>query len=61
MIPDDMVMWKAVQKNVACGDDLTGVESGLNLRGEGLHGTHLGHWEPGWFPLQSGLLQMCLN
>ena len=29
-----------MQKNAACGDDPTGVESGLNLRGEGLHGRY---------------------
>ena len=29
-----------MQKNAACGDDPTGVESGLNLTGEGLHGRY---------------------
>ena len=40
---------------------LTGVEGGLNLRKAGYMEGTWGHWEPGWFPPQSGLLQMCLN
>ena len=40
---------------------LTSVEGGLKLGGWGCIGGTLGHWEPGWFPPQSDLLQMCQN
>lgn len=38
-----------------------GCGGGLDWGGQDYSWGTFGHWEPGWFPLESGLLQMCLN
>ena len=41
--------------------NVDGCGGGLNWGGQDYSWGTFGHWEPGWFPLQSGLCQMCLN